>query len=252
MKVDPDDFIRMNGADAFQSLLDKPQTDGQYRMGEIRQKYTDLSDDEQRIAYVKDAVQYIAGVASAVEREIYAHNAAREAGVSPESILTEAERSRRQRQRREERRIQQQALQPEQLLQPKDWSLRYQDIGSAAAEQRLLSTVLGDRQLLEYAAVRLRPEQFSSEFLGRVYRMALDRLAQGLEPDPAACMMGLSEAELRQLSTILAAGERARGNEQTLRDCISRIAYDARKREAAGDDAALLREALRRKQDKEE
>ena len=252
MKVDPDDFIRMNGADAFQSLLDKPQTDGQYRMGEIRQKYTDLSDDEQRIAYVKDAVQYIAGVASAVEREIYAHNAAREAGVSPESILTEAERSRRQRQRREERRIQQQALQPEQLLQPKDWSLRYQDIGSAAAEQRLLSTVLGDRQLLEYAAVRLRPEQFSSEFLGRVYRMALDRLAQGLEPDPAACMTGLSEAELRQLSTILAAGERARGNEQTLRDCISRIAYDARKREAAGDDAALLREALRRKQDKEE
>lgn len=252
MKVDPDDFIRMNGADAFRSLLDKPQTDGQYRMGEIRQKYTDLSDDEQRIAYVKDAVQYIAGVASAVEREIYAHNAAREAGVSPESILTEAERSRRQRQRREERRIQQQAMQPEQLLQPKDWSLRYQDIGSAAAEQRLLSTVLGDRQLLEYAAVRLRPEQFSSEFLGRVYRMALDRLAQGLEPDPAACMTGLSEAELRQLSTILAAGERARGNEQTLRDCISRIAYDARKREAAGDDAALLREALRRKQDKEE
>ena len=65
-------------------------------------------------------------------------------------------------------------------------------------------------------------------------------------------MTGLSEAELRQLSAILAAGERARGNEQTLRDCISRIAYDARKREAAGDDAALLREALRRKQDKEE
>ena len=82
--------------------------------------------------------------------------------------------------------------------------------------------------------------------------MALDRLAQGLEPDPAACMTGLSEAELRQLSAILAAGERARGNEQTLRDCISRIVYDARKREAAGDDAALLREALRRKQDKEE
>ena len=176
MKVDPDDFIKANGAAAFRSLLDKPQTDGQYRMGEIRQKYTDLSDDEQRIAYVKDAVQYIAGVASAVEREIYAHNAAREAGVSPESILTEAERSRRQRQRREERRIQQQALQPEQLLQPKDWSLRYQDIGSAAAEQRLLSTVLGDRQLLEYAALaECASSHPISKSLQKAYGKAIDR-----------------------------------------------------------------------------
>lgn len=252
MKVDPDDFIRINGPEAFRSLLDKPQTDGQYRMGEIRQKYTDLSDDEQRIAYVKDAVRYIAGVASAVEREIYAHTAAREAGVSPESILTEANRSRKQRQRQQEKRLQQEALQPERLLQPKDWSLHYQDAGSAAAEQRLLSAVLGDRQLLEYAAARLSPEQFSSAFLAKLYAMALERLEQGLAPEPAAFMTELPPGELRQFSGILAAGERTRGDEKTVRDCIEKITYAATKREAAHDDAALLREAIRRKQEKEE
>lgn len=253
MKVDPDDFIRLNGADAFRSLLDKPQTDGQYRMGELRQKYSDLSEDEQRIAYLKDVVRYIAGVSSAVEREIYAHTAAKEAGVSPESILTEANRSRKQRQRQQEKRLQQEALQPERRMQPKDWSLHYQNIGSAAAEQTLLSAVLGDGQLLEYASARLQPEQFSSEFLAKIYRMALERLEQGLQPEPAACMTALSPGELQQLTAILASGERTRGDVQAVQDCIDKITYDARKRESADlDDAALLQEALRRKRDKED
>ena len=66
------------------------------------------------------------------------------------------------------------------------------------AEEAILAAVLGDTDLAEYAQVRLDYEQFSSPFLGKIYRSVCDLLDQGLAPDTAACMTGLEEAEVRQ------------------------------------------------------
>lgn len=248
VKVDPDDFIRLSGAQAFRDLLDKPQTDGQYRMAEIRQKYADLSDDQQRIAYIKDVVKYLSGVQSEVEREIYARTASREAGVSAESVLTEARKARENRRRQREKQTQREALQPERNLQPKEWELHYSDPPAAAVEQKLLAAVLGDMDYLEYAQARLDPACFSSPFLEKVYRTALERLDQGLSPDPAACMNALSEAEIRQLSGILSAPVREKADKAVVQDYIEKIKYFYQKRNASADDTELLWAAIRRKQ----
>ena len=246
-KVDPDDFIRLNGAEAFRNLLEKPQTDGQYRMGEIRKKYGDLADDQQRLAYLKEVSGYIATLQSPVEREIFARTAAQETGLSADSILKEIDRTRSAQRRRQARDLEKQARQVEQRMQPKEWSLRYTDTGSAAAEEQLVAAVLGDRELAQYAQVRLDPEQFSSPFLAKVYRTVLDRVDRGLNPDPAACMLGLEEAETRQLTAILARQVGARLQKEELRALIGTIQYHYQKRNAPADDPELLLEAVRRK-----
>lgn len=252
MKVDPDDFIKANGAAAFRSLLDKPQTDGQYRMGELRQKYTDLSDDTQRIAYIKEAVQYIAGLSSPVEREIYARTAAQEAGVSPDSVMTEAKRARENRRRQQQKQLDRDALQPERRMQPKAWELRYTDPPSAAAEERLLALVLDDRDSLDYARARVGPEQFSSPFLAGIYQKAIDRRDRGLEPEAAACMNDLTDDERRQLTDILGRQVRTGDTRRALDDYIRKITFCYEKRTAPQDDGLLIQAALRRRQGKEE
>ncbi len=247
-KVDPDDFIRLNGAEAFRNLLDKPQTDGQYRMGEIRKKFGDLSEDQQRVAYLKEAAGYISTLPSPIEREIFARTAAQETGLSAESVLKEVDRTRRSRYYQQKKQLVREAQQPEKRLQPKEWSLRYTDPQSAVAEEQLIAAILGDTELTEYAQVRLDPEQFSSPFLATVYRTALERVDQGLEPDPAACMNGLEDAERRQLTAILARQVGARLQKTELSALIGTIQYQDQKRNAPADDAELLREAVRRKQ----
>ncbi len=247
-KVDPDDFIRQNGAEAFRNLLDKPQTDGQYRMGEIRKKFGDLTDDQARVAYLKEAAAYLSTLPSAIEREVFARTAAQETGLSPESILKEVDRARKNRYYQQKKELQREAQQPQRRLQPKEWSLRYTDPQSAVAEEQLIAAILGDVELAEYAQVRLDPQQFSSPFLAKVYQTALERVDQGLAPDPAACMNGLEEAERKQLAAILARQVGGRLGKTEISALIGTIQYQEQKRKAPADDAELLREAVRRKQ----
>ncbi len=247
-KVDPDDFIRLNGAEAFRNLLDKPQTDGQYRMGEIRNKFGDFSDDQQRVAYLKEAAGYISTLHSPVEREVFARTAAQETGLSAESVMKEVDRARKNRYYKQKKELAREASQPEKRLQPQEWSLRYTDPQSAIAEEQLIAAILGDSQLAEYTQVRLDPEQFSSPFLAKVYRAALERVDQGLDPDPIYCMNGLEEAERKQLTAILAKQVGARLQKEELSALIGTIQYHDQKRNAPADDAELLREAVRRKQ----
>lgn len=246
VKVDPDDYIRDNGAHSFATLLERPQTDGQYRLGEIKAKY-DLERDEQRIAFLKEAARYLAGVPSDVEREIFARNAARDAGISEEAMLTEVNYARKHRRKRETDKVQREALSPVRRMQPKDRELRYDNPASAICEERVLAVALDDKKLLEFAEARISPEEFSAPFLGKIYGKALERINQGLEPSPAVWMAELSEGETRLLTDILAGGIRSNNPRQELEDCISRIKREAMKK--CGDGDEILLAALRKKRE---
>ena len=244
-KVDPDDFIKENGPRAFADLLERPQTDGQYRLGEIKAKY-DLSQDDQRIAFLKEAARYLASLDSDVEREVFARNAARDANVGMETMLTEVRNARKTRQRRDNAQFQREALNPTRAKQPRDRELRYENLASALCEERLLAVTLRDKDLLEYAEARLDPEEFSAPFLRQMYAKALEKLNTGQALNPAAWMHELSEAETRLLTDILAGGVRSKDPRQELDDCIKKIKHEALKR---SDDDNVLLEILRKKQE---
>ena len=244
-KVDPDDFIKENGPRAFADLLERPQTDGQYRLGEIKAKY-DLSQDDQRIAFLKEAARYLASLDSDVEREVFARNAARDANVGMETMLTEVRNARKNRQRRDNTQFQREALNPTRAKQPRDRELRYENLASALCEERLLAVTLRDKDLLEYAEARLDPEEFSAPFLRQMYAKALEKLNTGQALNPAAWMHELSEAETRLLTDILAGGVRSKDPRQELDDCIKKIKHEALKR---SDDDNVLLEILRKKQE---
>ncbi|MBP3486276.1 MAG: DNA primase, partial [Oscillospiraceae bacterium] len=80
-KQDADDFIKNHGAAAFEGLMNRSENSVDYRLGVVQSKY-DLRRDEQRAQYLQEAAGVIAGLASPVEREIYAGRAAELAGVS--------------------------------------------------------------------------------------------------------------------------------------------------------------------------
>lgn len=239
IKNDPDDYIKENGAQAFARLLERPETDGQFRLGQIKAKYR-LEFDEQRIAFTKEAAGYIATIGNAVEREILARSAARDAEVSDSSLLTEISRLRSALIKRSKRREQRAALEPKKAIQPQSRGLRYSNPASAKSEELLLAAVLDDRELLRYAAGKIRPDEFSSDFLAKIYKMALERLESELEATAAACMMGLEEAESAHLASIISSGALAKDGTGQLQDYIDKIKFEAAK-QSKDDPSALLR-----------
>lgn len=126
VKQDVDDFIKLQGAPAFQAILDGSENQMDFRMDAAAAKY-DLSDGQQKIAYAAEVSALIASVPNAVEREVYAGRAAERAGISREAMLLEVKRSYGKRRGQERRELKKEALNVSALHQPRDRSIRYSD-----------------------------------------------------------------------------------------------------------------------------
>ncbi len=236
---DPDEYIKANGREAFELLLQKPQTDGEYRITQLAAQY-DLGRDDQRIAFLEAAVKLLAAMPNRIEREIYARNTARLADISEAAVLTEIDRAAAQLRRREKREVERKAMQPLREMQPAERGLRYENPKSARCEEKLLALALQDQEILDKAGERISPDAFSSAFLAKIYQKALDRRRQGLEPSAAACMAGLEEGEIRHLSGVLAEAVRSRDPEREMQDYIDTITFEHEKKTAQDGDAFLL------------
>ena len=92
VKQDADDFIKFQGAPAFERLLSGSENGVEFRMSQVAAKY-DLRSDQGRIDYTAEISQVLAELDNAVEREVYANRAAETAGLSPDAMRQEVERA---------------------------------------------------------------------------------------------------------------------------------------------------------------
>lgn len=81
--LDPDEFIRQRGLDAFQHL--RPLKAAEYRMQRAKEDL-DLSDDDQRIEYAKRCAQILSKVREPVELETYLQALAVQTGFSKDVL----------------------------------------------------------------------------------------------------------------------------------------------------------------------
>lgn len=86
--MDPDDFIRSKGRAEFENRVKTAKSTIDFRLDLIRAKL-DLRDDEDRIDYVKGAVEIFKTVKDAVQRNIYIEKVAKQAMVDPALITQE-------------------------------------------------------------------------------------------------------------------------------------------------------------------
>lgn len=250
---DPDEFIRKNGPEAFENLINRSSTDVEYRLDEIRAGHR-LEENDDRVEYLQQAAQYLATLESAVEREVFSHRLAKETGVSQQAILNEVEQALRTRRRREKASRQRQEMNPARQAQPGPRQLRYENIRSARSEEGLLALALSDRELLNQAAARVSPLEFSSPFLAKVYDMALRRSQGGGEAGLPQCLALLEPEEGQLLAQIVQRFQPPAAPQQALEDYISTIQYEHLKKANQEDDKkdTLLELAERKLQQERE
>ncbi len=245
VKQDADDFIKYQGAVAFENLLHGSSNQVEYRLEVIQNKY-DLQADDQRAAFLKEAAAMIATLLSPVEREIYGNRAATAAGVSGDTMSAEVEKARKSQSYKARRQAEQQALTPANNVQPKERELRYTNVRSARAEEGVIRLLLLDLSL--YPKANLEEEQFSSPFLAKVYRLLRERWQAGETPSIPMLTGDLSRDEMSRLVSAADQPETGQNTEKALRDYIEIIQAEWAKRQANGVDALLaVREQKRKK-----
>ena len=238
VKQDADDFIKFQGAGAFERLLSGSENGIEFRMAQVAAKY-DLSDDQARVAYCEEISDLLAGLDNAVEREIYAGRAAETAKITPDAMKLEVQRAAKRRTGRERRAQERKDLNPAAALQPKERTLRYENLRSARAEEGLLRLLLLDDSLFS-ADPPLTPEQFSSPLLGKVYGLLWAGRAAGRPLSLSALTGELTPEEMSHITGVCQQPEALSNGHQALADYIHIIQEEATKRAGGADIDPLL------------
>ena len=236
VKQDADDFIKFQGAPAFERLLSGSENGVEFRMAQVAAKY-DLRSDQGRIDYTAEISQVLSERDNAVEREVYATRAAEAAGLSPDAMRQEVERAVRRRRYNARKKQERQELSPALTVQPVQRGSRYTNLRSAMAEEgviRLLHldpTLFGDTPPLQ-------PEELSSPLLGKIYGTMWRQLhnRSGL----SALSAELTGEEMSHLTTLLQKPESTANASQALADYIRVIREEQAKRDGSGVDPLLL------------
>jgi DNA primase len=248
VKQDVDDFIKFQGAVAFEAILNGSANQMDYRMEAVASKY-DLSDPEQKIAYGGEVSALIASLSNAVEREVYAGRAAETAGISRTAMLTEVERARRKKGSQERRTLQRENLNAAALRQPRDRTIRYTDLRSAMAEEGVVCLLLLDGALADKCR-DLPAEAFSSPFLGKLFALLTEAWSEGRTMTAASLSAHCTPEEMSHLSAILQRPESLANAERALEDYIQVILRSAEKRQGERPGDPLLAAVEKYKQKK--
>ena len=239
---DPDEYLKKFGADRFRLLLEESSNRVEYQLNAIERKY-DLSQDEERVRFIAEASEFIAGLGSAVQREIYGTRAAEAASISYDAIKIEINKSYKRMQAREKKKQEKIDLSPARNLQPKARSFRYDNMKSAMAEEEILAMILREPALLDSVGA-LRQEMFSCELLGRVFGQLRQRYSQGLE----VSLSGMEELSSEEMSHVAGILQRQQGpvSEQALADCVRTVQQEYETGNVRSEnDLLLLRDKLK-------
>ena len=244
---DPDEFIKTRGRDAFANLLSASENHIEYRLRAVA-KGRDLSNDEQRVAYLKDAAAVIAELPSPVEREVYAHRAADTAGVGKDVVAAEVARIRKKRLEASRRREQRDTVRDvRSASQPRTRELRYDNPRSALAEEGVVRLAYLAPELLD--GTDLTPEEFTSPMLGRFFSILREKAAANAPLSLAALSGDFSADEMDHITSLLDKPEVLSNGQRALEDYIGIIRTE-RDALTAGGDLRAFAEKMRNKNKK--
>jgi len=194
---DPDEYIRKNGRDSFQKLINSAMTLVDYKIGLLKERQ-DLSNLDGKISFLNKASSVISGIDNTIEREMYIKKLSREYGISEEAILTEvlkrtktaAKKNLRIANKAEtERKAAEKSDGPEEKI--------------LHNERFILSLLCVDNSIYSSVKVQLKIDMFSSEETRRLAAIILDRLENKKGFTPAELLNIVSAEESGEFARIL-------------------------------------------------
>lgn len=199
---DPDEYIKKNGTQAFNELIDGSKNDTEHKLSLIEKKY-DLQTDEGRLSYLKEIISVIATIQSDVEREIYSNRCAVKSGVSALSIQNEVNRTIDLNRKKQMRKQRKDVLEPLKNVQPAFKDMRYKNVRSAMAEEGIIGLCFHNNDFIDKFCENISPSQFSSEFLASVYQKMIDLKNGGRMISADTLGLGMTDEQISHLAAVL-------------------------------------------------
>ena len=241
---DPDEFIQSRGAAAFRNLLEGSEDQVDYRLRSVLDKY-DLSQDAQKVDFLREATDLVARLPGSAEREVYAMRVAELAAIAPDAVTAEVRQRRKRLLSRAGREAERQHTRPARITEAPG-RRRYEDEAAGMAEEGILRVLLLDGALARDPSLP-PPEDFTVPELRHIYTELLTRLRGGGDISPATLGGTLSSEEMSLLIRLQDTPLAAANSERALKDYIHKV-YECKELKQAPsgpEDLLALQKKLR-------
>ncbi len=242
---DPDEFIKTHGADKFKLMLEKCGNHIEYRLTQAKAKY-ELSQPEQKIAYLKEAETVLATVESAIEREVYAGKISEELDITKDTLLHDINSMITKSSRRKGKQELRTELAVTRGLQDRINPEKGRYLRAAMAEESLIVLLYKNPDFLKTLDTIITPEDFLTDFNKRVYGAERDMIKQGGEPDLASLGAVFTPEETGKITSMLVLRPVSNTIEEA-RDCANVILQEKLLKADNGVDALDKLNELRQK-----
>lgn len=241
---DPDEFIKKYGSDAFRALLSGSENSSAYKLEKIRSQY-DLSQDDQKLSFLNEAIAMVSGFRSSIEAEIYVGKLAEMTGIRRETIESELKKSLARKRRQAEKRELRENTRPAEKVRPTS-RVHYKNVAIARAVEGMISIIAQNPELSKELEGRVEPSEIGEESLEHILKAVREVIQAGVTVNPDLLGDRLSGDERKELAVILS--ESVEGAPKPmLRDYIAAYEMEVAKRRARSGTGADLMEIVRLK-----
>ena len=223
---DPDEIIKKYGPERFRAIVDGAANDIEFRLNKARQPF-DVSTDDGKINFMREAVGILASIDSDIERDVYETRLSNDLGISKESISNQVRAARRRRKVGQEREAFRK-IQTQSFSSDKSVAVTA-NLGAVRAEERLIANLVRDPALYRQLGDQLSEELFLSEFYRRVFQVILPYLQNAEQPDITILAQYFSTEEIGRLTGVINAGVPSGNSGAECVECINRLKEEKNK-----------------------
>jgi DNA primase len=212
-ELDPDEFVRQRGKEAFDSLKDHALTLNAFKLDSMAGK-RDLTNENQREQYAMEACRFIAGL-QPVERDRYYQQVAKKTGYTIDALKAQGEASKP---------LVQETLHRSASPWKNNQNRRdFTETERTRAEAALLNAVLDSSLCAQTAADAGGKALFTQPCYQEFFAALAAAWAEGNKPSPAGIMAGMDRESADRISRVLNEEIVLSDPEKIVTDCIKRI-----------------------------
>ena len=228
---DPDEYIRKFGRERFAAICGESLTQFDYEFDNALKKY-DIGSDAERIKAADELSEFIAGVGSAVEREVYIGRTAERLGLSADNVRTDVGRIMRRRDRRERSEAFTARVRQTSGMGDRVNPDRVKNLAGSSAEDVILGLLLLYSEQTPFVrnCLGLVQNDFVTEFGRRLYGALLELYGTDPPGDWGMLAGSFSTDEMSRISDLRSARMNLGGDpEKLLTDCVDKLRESKKK-----------------------
>ncbi len=215
---DPDEFIKKNSPEKFMALLDRSESDIEYKLRKAGENI-DIQSDTGKLLYLKEAAQILADTDDELAVDLYSGRLAEKYGFSKNAVDSAIKRIKESNAKKKVRKEINDAISPKYSRNDVNPEKRFNK-RAAAAEETIISVLFAHPDFFGRIEEALPPQMFITTVNRRIYGDIYDALKQGCDLDISLFGADYTPSELGYIVSLQSGVKAERNAEQLLSDSI--------------------------------